>query len=152
MASPVDKLAPITNPKPTRVRYWVVVFAVTLAIITYIDRAALGLAAPSITKDLGLSKAQMGTVFTCFLLAYSLFEIPSGFLGDKIGARSVLMRIVVWWSVFIAATGQAWNHLSLVIIQTLFGAGEQAASQTSPRPSPSGSRAMNAPAPRASSG
>jgi MFS transporter, ACS family, glucarate transporter len=124
MASPVEKLAPSSNQKPTRVRYWVVVFAVTLAIITYIDRAALGLAAPGITKDLGLTKSQMGTVFTCFLLAYSLFEIPSGFLGDKLGARSVLMRIVVWWSVFIAATGQAWNHISLVIIQTLFGAGE----------------------------
>jgi len=124
MASPVEKLTPSSNEKPTKVRYWVVVFAVTLAIITYIDRAALGLAAPGITKDLGLTKAQMGTVFTCFLLAYSLFEIPSGFLGDKLGPRSVLMRIVVWWSVFIAATGQAWNHLSLVVIQTLFGAGE----------------------------
>jgi sugar phosphate permease len=105
-------------------RYWVVVFAVTLAIITYIDRAALGLAAPGITKDLGLTKSQMGSVFFFFLLAYSFFEIPSGFLGDKLGARNVLMRIVIWWSVFIAATGQAWNHISLVVIQTLFGAGE----------------------------
>ena len=124
MASPVEKIAPSGNQKPTKVRYWVVVFAVTLAIITYIDRAALGLAAPGITKELGLTKSQMGTVFSCFLLAYSLFEIPSGFLGDRLGPRSVLMRIVVWWSVFIAATGQAWNHISLVVIQTLFGAGE----------------------------
>jgi MFS transporter, ACS family, glucarate transporter len=124
MASPADKLAPTMSQKPTRVRYWVVVFSVTLAIITYIDRAALGLAAPGITKDLGLTKSQMGTVFVGFLLAYSLFEIPSGFLGDRLGPRSVLMRIVIWWSVFIAATGQAWNHLSLVVIQTLFGAGE----------------------------
>jgi ACS family glucarate transporter-like MFS transporter len=124
MASPVDPSDSTSNQKPSRVRYWVVVFAVLLAIITYIDRAALGLAAPAISKDLHLSKTQMGTVFTCFLLAYSLFEIPSGFLGDKVGARSVLMRIVLWWSVFIAATGQAWNHISLVVIQTLFGAGE----------------------------
>ncbi len=79
MATPVDKLAPITNQKPTKVRYWVVVFAVTLAIITYIDRAALGLAAPSITKDLGLSKAQMGTVFTCFLLGLFALRNPQRF-------------------------------------------------------------------------
>jgi sugar phosphate permease len=97
---------------------------VTLAIITYIDRVAMSLAAPQITKDLQLTKSQMGSVFLGFLLAYSLFEIPSGFLGDKMGARGVLMRIVVWWSVFIAATGQAWNWISLVVIQGLFGMGE----------------------------
>jgi MFS transporter, ACS family, glucarate transporter len=124
MASSVEKLSKTSNQKPTRVRYWVVVFAVTLAIITYIDRVALGLAAPQITRDLHLDKSQMGTVFLGFLLAYSLFEIPSGFLGDRIGPRSVLMRIVVWWSFFIAATGQAWNRISLIVIQTLFGMGE----------------------------
>jgi sugar phosphate permease len=102
----------------------VVVFAVVLAIITYIDRVALGLAAPQITKDLGLTKNQMGSVFLGFLLAYSLFEVPSGFLGDRLGPRSVLMRIVVWWSFFVAATGQAWNWISLVFIQTFFGMGE----------------------------
>ncbi len=101
-----------------------VVFAVTLAIITYIDRVAMSVAAPQITRDLHLDKAQMGTVFLGFLLAYSLFEIPSGFFGDKMGARGALMRIVVWWSFFIALTGQAWNWISLVVIQGLFGMGE----------------------------
>jgi MFS transporter, ACS family, glucarate transporter len=114
----------VSEMKPTRVRYWVVVFAVTLAIITYIDRVALSQAAPQISKDLGLDKKQMGWVFFGFLLSYALFEIPSGFLGDKLGARRVLMRIVIWWSFFVAATGQAWSWISLVVIQTLFGAGE----------------------------
>src|SRR5947208_12097838 len=56
-----------------------------------------------------------------------MFEIPSGYMGDKLGPRSVLMRIVVAWSVFIAATGQVFNWISLLIIQTLFGAGEAGA-------------------------
>ncbi len=116
-----------TSEKPTKVRYWVVVFAVTLAIITYIDRVALGQAAPRITQDLGLTKQQMGWVFFWFLTAYALFEIPSGFLGDRLGPRNVLMRIVISWSVFVAATGQAFNWISLVIVQTLFGAGEAGA-------------------------
>jgi sugar phosphate permease len=124
MATYGTKLASTVEQKPTKVRYWVVVFAVTLAIITYIDRVALGLAAPQITKDLHLDKSQMGTVFLGFLLAYSLFEIPSGFLGDKLGPRSVLMRIVIWWSAFVAGTGLAWNRVSLIVIQTLFGMGE----------------------------
>src|SRR4051812_29499656 len=113
--------------RATKVRYWVVFFAVVLAIITYIDRVALSQAAPQISKDLGLSKTQMGWVFFCFLTAYALFEIPSGFLGDRLGPRTVLMRIVVSWSVFVAATGRAFNLISLLIVQTLFGAGEAGA-------------------------
>ncbi|MDP9169953.1 MAG: MFS transporter [Acidobacteriota bacterium] len=113
--------------RPTRVRYWVVFFAVTLAVVTYVDRVALSQAAPRISHDLGLTKTQMGWVFFAFLTAYALFEIPSGFLGDRLGPRSVLMRIVVSWSVFVAATGQAFNWISLLIIQTCFGAGEAGA-------------------------
>jgi ACS family glucarate transporter-like MFS transporter len=124
MAAPAEKLNPLMQEKPTKVRYWVVVFSVTLAIITYIDRVALSQAEQRITKDLGLTKEQMGWVFGGFLFAYSLCEIPSGFLGDRLGPRRVLMRIVMWWSFFIAATGQAWNWISLIVIQTLFGAGE----------------------------
>jgi ACS family glucarate transporter-like MFS transporter len=116
-----------TTQKPTKVRYWVVFFAVTLAIITYIDRVALSQAAPSMIRDLGLTKTQMGWVFFSFLTAYALFEIPSGYMGDKLGPRSVLMRIVVAWSIFVAATGQVFNFISLLIVQTLFGAGEAGA-------------------------
>jgi len=92
---------------PTHVRYWVIVFAVALAVVTYIDRVCISQAAPLITRDLGFRKDQMGYVFSAFTLAYSLFEIPGGYLGDRMGARRVLMRIVLWWSVFTAATGFA---------------------------------------------
>ena len=110
--------------RPTRVRYWVLVFTVTLAVITYIDRVAISFALPYIGKDLGLDSIQKGWVLTAFALAYSLFEIPGGFLGDRMGPRRVILRIVVWWSFFTAATGWAWNFASLVTTRFLFGAGE----------------------------
>ena len=110
--------------RPTHVRYWVIVFAVTLAVITYIDRVAMSFAAPRVSRDLGLTQVQMGLAFSAFVTAYALFEIPSGFLGDWMGPRKVLMRIVVWWSAFIALTGATWNFASLFTTQTLFGAGE----------------------------
>jgi len=110
--------------RATRVRYWVIVFAVTLAVITYIDRVCISFAAPSISHDLGLTPVQMGWAFTAFGWAYALFEVPGGFLGDWMGPRRVLMRIVLWWSFFTAATGWVWNFWTLVITRFLFGAGE----------------------------
>src|SRR5207247_8341493 len=75
--------------RPTRARYWVIVFAITLAIITYIDRVCISQAAPDISRELGLSKKQMGLAFSAFALSYALFEIPGGWLGDwKIGRAS----------------------------------------------------------------
>src|ERR1043165_7955777 len=114
------------HAKPTKARYWVIVFAITLAIITYIDRVCISQAAPDISKDLGLSKEQMGLAFSAFALAYALFEIPGGWLGDWIGPRKVLMRVVVMWSIFTTATGYAWNLVSLWLARFLFGAGAAA--------------------------
>jgi ACS family glucarate transporter-like MFS transporter len=112
------------SPAPTRTRYWVVVFAVVLAVIQYIDRVCISQAAPLISEDLGLAPREMGYVFSAFTLAYALFEIPGGWLGDRIGPRKVLLRIVLWWSFFTAATGWAWSWISLVTTRFLFGAGE----------------------------
>src|SRR6476660_7438339 len=113
-----------SSQKPTKARYWVVVFAVTLAVLSYIDRVCISQAAPVISRDLGLTKSQMGMVFSAFAIAYALFEIPGGWMGDWMGPRRVLMRIVIWWSFFTAATGWAWNFGSVVTTRALFGAGE----------------------------
>jgi MFS family permease len=116
--------APKPALKPSRARYWVVVFAVTLAILAYIDRVAISQAAPNITRDLGLTNTQMGAIFSAFAVAYAVYEIPGGWMGDWMGARKVLMRIVIWWSVFTALTGYMWNFASMYVCRFLFGAGE----------------------------
>jgi MFS family permease len=112
---------------PTKARHIVTLFAVALAVITYVDRVAISVSVPFITKDLGLSSIQMGWALAAFGWAYAVFEIPGGWMGDRIGPRRVLMRIVIWWSFFTAATGWAWNATSLVVTRALFGAGEAGA-------------------------
>src|ERR1043166_10330650 len=108
---------------PSRKRYWVVALGFALAFITYIDRAAVGQAAGPIAADLHLSTVQMGYIFSAFGLAYAAFEMPSGWLGDWIGPRKVLLRIVLWWSFFTAATGWAGHWGTLGSVGVLFGAG-----------------------------
>jgi MFS family permease len=110
--------------RATRARYWVIVFAVTLAIIQYIDRVCISKAMPSIQKDLHFSNVQVGYVFGAFTLAYALFEIPGGWLGDKIGPRRILLRVVIWWSFFTAATAWAATATAMIVVRFLFGAGE----------------------------
>ncbi len=113
-----------TAAPATTVRYWVIVFAVTLSIVTYLDRVCISWAKPYMQHDLGLSDVEMGWAFSAFGWAYAVFEIPGGYLGDWIGPRRVLMRIVLWWSAFTAATGWAWSAVSLTTTRFLFGAGE----------------------------
>jgi MFS family permease len=110
--------------KPTRTRYWVIFSAVTLAILSYIDRVAISKASGRITESLHLTEPQMGMVFSAFALSYALFEVPSGWLGDLMGPRRVLVRVVLWWSAFTALTGAAWSFTSMWIVRFLFGAGE----------------------------
>jgi ACS family glucarate transporter-like MFS transporter len=117
-------MIPPPAAKPTRARHWVIVFAVTLAIITYIDRVCISQAAGDIQRDLGFTKEQMSWVFSAFTFAYALFEIPGGWLGDRHGPRRILMRVVVLWSFFTAATGWAWNLASMIVCRFLFGVGE----------------------------
>jgi len=115
---------PHTEVKPTRTRYWVIVFAVALAIVTYIDRVCISQAESDIRGELGLTPVQMGYAFAAFAWAYAIFEIPGGWLGDWMGPRRVLLRVVLWWSFFTAATGWVRGWLSLVATRFLFGAGE----------------------------
>ena len=108
----------------TRQRHWVIVFAMTLAVITYIDRICIAQVSPMISRELGLDKVQMGMVFAVFGWFYSAFEVPSGYLGDRIGCRKVLTRIVLWWSFFTAATGWVRSFPALLVTRALFGIGE----------------------------
>jgi len=114
----------MTPLRPTRARHVAVAFAMLLAIIQYLDRVCISQAAPAMRHDMGLSLVQMSWALSAFTWAYALFEIPGGWLGDRIGPRRVLMRIVLWWSFFTAATGWVWSATSLVVTRALFGAGE----------------------------
>ncbi len=93
----------------------------------YLDRVCISVAGPRMQEALHLGPEQWGWVGTVFLLGYAMFEIPGGHMGDRLGARRVLTRIVVWWSAFTALTGAVSAYLLLLTVRFLFGAGEAGA-------------------------
>jgi ACS family glucarate transporter-like MFS transporter len=123
----IDRNAEMANasaPRPTQVRFQVLAWICSLSIITYFDRVCISTSAPYITHDLRLTPVEMGLAFSAFAFAYAMFEVPGGWLGDRIGPRKVITRIVVWWSAFTAFTGLVTRLWNLVSVRFLFGAGE----------------------------
>ena len=100
---------------------------ILLFAITYIDRVCISVAGPRMQADLGIDPIGWGWVTAMFTLSYCLFEIPTGALGDHIGPRRVLTRVVLWWSAFTSLTGAVSNYYLLLITRFCFGAGEAGA-------------------------
>jgi sugar phosphate permease len=111
----------------TRIRYVVLGLTVAAYMITYMDRQVMAVARPVIQQQLGISLVMMGWITFSFRIAYALFQIPGGWLGDTIGARRALTLVVTWWSIFTSFTGLAWNAVSMLVIQAFFGMGEAGA-------------------------
>jgi len=105
----------------------ILLLLLALAILTFLDRIAIAVAGPRIQQELGISPERWGWVLGAFVLAYGIFEIPTGAMGDRVGQRRVLTRIVVWWSAFTGLTGAATGFPSLLITRFLFGVGEAGA-------------------------
>lgn len=105
----------------------ILLLLVALAIITFLDRISIAVAGPRIQDELHISPERWGWILGAFVLSYALFEIPTGAMGDRFGQRSVLTRIVVWWSAFTAMTGMATGFRGLLAVRFLFGAGEAGA-------------------------
>jgi MFS transporter, ACS family, hexuronate transporter len=104
---------------------WFIVFMLFLAgAISYLDRAALSVAAPLIAKELHLTPAELGIIFSVFFVGYSLFCFVGGYAADKFGAKRVLVASMSLWSLFCGLTAATVGMISLIVVRVIFGAGE----------------------------
>src|SRR6267154_2088375 len=118
------------NRLPVPYRYRVLVLLCSLTRLTYMDRICISIVGVRIKTDLHLSNEKFGWVLAAFALAYAIFEIPSGMLGDRIGPKKVFIRIVIMWSLFTALTGIVTGLFALLVVRFLFGVGESGTSPT----------------------
>jgi len=119
--------------KPTKTRWMVLLLLSLMYMITYMDRAGISIAAPSISKEFGLSQTALGIVFSVFLWAYAIGQIPAGWFADGFGPRLVLLIIVPFWSLMTAMTAVAAGVASLIGIRFVFGLAEAGAFPTATR-------------------
>jgi len=108
-------------------RWYILVLICVMYLITYLDRVNISTAAPVISREFGFDRITMGVIFSAFVWAYAIFQVPGGWLSDRFGARPVLATIVAYWSVMTAATAAATGALSFIVIRFLFGVGEAGA-------------------------
>lgn len=123
---------------PTTVRYRMLFLLCLLAMITYLDRAMYGSAKGDLMAAVGQPEKRFYLVLVAFQVAYALFEIPAGWMGDRFGPRITLLRVVGWFSLFVGLTAFAGLKFPgtevvvigfgvLVAMQFLFGMGEAGA-------------------------
>ncbi len=111
-------------------RHQVLLLLFLAGIINYLDRSALSVAAPLLQKDLGLSSADLGFVFSSFFVGYAVFNFVGGWAADRFGGKRVYLLSMGAWSFFCALTAAASGLVSLLVIRVLFGMGEGPLSAT----------------------
>jgi ACS family glucarate transporter-like MFS transporter len=91
----------------------------------YICRVAPTIVGPGIMADFGLSQTQLGTVFSAFLVGYTLCQVPSGWLADRVAPRALFLGMTLAWTVLTAATALVSPALggiaALWAVRFLFG-------------------------------
>jgi MFS family permease len=129
--------------RPTRVRYSILGLLCVMAMITYLDRAMYGSAKEPMMAAVGRPVTDFFWVLTAFQIAYACFEVPTGYLGDRFGPRKTILRLVLWWSAFVAFTPMVGMifpttvqvlgatiflaFLVLIVAEFMFGMGEAGA-------------------------
>jgi ACS family D-galactonate transporter-like MFS transporter len=113
-----------TGVMRSRARLTVLGLITVGTMINYLDRAVLGVAAPSMTRELGLDAVVMGIVFSAFSWTYAAAQIPGGAFVDRVGARLSYFWSVSIWSVFTLLQGLASGLVSLLTLRLGLGVAE----------------------------
>ncbi|HEX7652007.1 MAG TPA: MFS transporter [Verrucomicrobiae bacterium] len=113
---------------------WLIALALFLAaLLNYLDRNVLGLLAVTIQQDLNISNQQYAGIINCFLVAYTLANLLSGRVVDKLGVRLSLALFLVWWTAANALTGFSRNFWQLCGLRFMLGLGEAGCYTASPK-------------------
>ena len=86
-------------------KWWTLLGLSGFSLVSYLARSNISITAELMIPALGITKVQMGQIFTSFLIGYAVFQVPGGFLGDKLGARITLAVSALAWGLTTVLTG-----------------------------------------------
>jgi MFS transporter, ACS family, D-galactonate transporter len=117
----------ITHPaqtdtlRPTNRRFRVMGLLFVTVVINYLDRSNVSIAAPSLTTEFHLDPVQLGLVFSAFSWTYTAFQLPGGWLVDRVHPRILFPVLIMLWSVATLATGLANGLVALLALRMAVG-------------------------------
>ncbi|MBV9548428.1 MAG: MFS transporter [Alphaproteobacteria bacterium] len=110
-----------TAEKPTRVRYLMLAMMFVTVVINYLDRNNISTTVSAIKAEFGIDNARMGLILGAFGWTYALFQIPGGWLVDRMTPRLLLPIILILWSVATLSTSLASTVAAFFIIRLMVG-------------------------------
>ncbi|MFT4556389.1 MAG: ACS family glucarate transporter-like MFS transporter, partial [Planctomycetaceae bacterium] len=118
------------SERPTRVRYLVLGVTFAMAFLLYLHRFCMSYAQTYIREDLSISNDELSFCFSAFFLTYALAQVPSGWMSDRFGPRTMLTIYILVWSFFTAMMGMTVGVISLLVVRLLAGIGQAGAYPT----------------------
>jgi Sugar phosphate permease len=119
--------APAQGSKPKTIknmRYWILGWLLLAGVLNYMDRSSVAIAAPHMIEELGLSKTDIGLMGAAFSWTYAVFQLPAGYLIDKIGPRRIYIIAVGFWSIATSLMAVGHNMFHFLVFRVLLGIGE----------------------------
>ena len=138
--SPEAKVAPEAarvasndSLKDSPQRWWLMALLLSGMIFCYAQRGAINIAAPFISRELGLSTGEIGLLFSAFFWTYSFMQMPAGWVVDRVGVKRAYALGFIFWSLASALTGFAKNLVALIALRMSLGVGQAVAFPASSR-------------------
>ncbi|MFL9993295.1 MFS transporter [Paraburkholderia sediminicola] len=116
--------AKASSVRRTKARYQILSLLAIGTMINYLDRTVLGIAAPQLTKELGINAALMGLLFSVFSWSYVASQIPGGLFLDRFGSRVTYFLSMTFWSLFTLAQGLVHGIGALFVFRLGLGVAE----------------------------
>src|SRR6201996_6752083 len=117
----------------SKARYRILDLLAIGTMINYLDRTVLGIAAPQLTKELGINAALMGLMFSVFSWSYVASQIPGGLFLDRFGSKVTYFLAMTFWSLFTLAQGLVHGIAPLFALRLGLGVAESPCFPTNSR-------------------
>ena len=125
--------AAATGARRSKVRYRILALLAVGTMINYLDRTVLGIAAPQLTKELGINAALMGLMFSVFSWSYVVSQIPGGLFLDRFGSKVTYFLSMTFWSLCTLAQGLVHGIAPLFAFRLGLGVAESPCFPTNSR-------------------